>query len=224
VNALLRVSRRESAVRRERPAAVRIPYTAHVAPTLIRTEAGDYVQVFKLSGASFESADDEVLNNWHERLNVLWRNVASPNVALWTHIIRRRERSLPGSAEGSGFAADLATKYRAKLSGETLMVNDLYLSAVYRPVAGVAPGLLAKFLSGKSSQAVVSTTDARDTCEKLAQTLCTSLARYEPQALGVYRVGARLHSSAPKCGPIKWIKSCSETWRRLPRLRTLHVS
>jgi len=82
--------RRATALRRERPAACRIPYTAHITRHIIRAAAGEFVQVFKFGGASFESADDEVLNNWHERLNVLWRNIASPNVALWVHVIRRR--------------------------------------------------------------------------------------------------------------------------------------
>ena len=108
---------RSAALKRERPAAARIPYTAHVTPHLLRTEAGHYVQVFRLSGASFESADDEVLNNWHERLNVLWRNIASSNVALWVHIIRRRERSVPGAEQGADFAARLAAKYRERLAG-----------------------------------------------------------------------------------------------------------
>src|SRR6266404_7865004 len=106
----LRSARRDAALRRERPAAVRIPYTAHIAPDIVRTESGDYVQVFQLSGASFESADDEVLNNWHERLNVLWRNIASPQVALWTHVIRRRELARDPSEAGEGFAAALEAK------------------------------------------------------------------------------------------------------------------
>ena len=93
--------KRAGALRRELPAAGRIPYTAHVAPEVVRTASGDYVQVFKLAGASFESADDEVLNNWHERLNVLWRNIASPQVALWTHVVRRREQTVPAGGQGS---------------------------------------------------------------------------------------------------------------------------
>src|SRR6202161_2752150 len=82
--------RRSSALHREVSAAERIPYLAHVAPSIVRTAFGDYVQAFRLGGASFESSDDGELNNWHERLNVLWRNIAGPNVALWTHVIRRR--------------------------------------------------------------------------------------------------------------------------------------
>src|SRR5687767_7522667 len=115
--------KRATALRRELPASFRIPYRAHVSPSLVRTDSGDYVQVFKLGGASFESEDDEVLNNWHERLNVLWRNIASPNTALWVHVIRRREYATTAPPENTGFAAALAAKYRERLSTETLMVN-----------------------------------------------------------------------------------------------------
>jgi len=86
-------TRRASALRRERTAALRIPYTAHVADGVVKTGRGDYLQAFRLCGASFESADDEQLNSWHERLNVLWRNLAGPNIALWTHVVRRPERA-----------------------------------------------------------------------------------------------------------------------------------
>jgi len=48
-------ARRKSALRRELSAAERIPYSAHVADSVIKTSFGDYLQVFRLSGASFES-------------------------------------------------------------------------------------------------------------------------------------------------------------------------
>jgi len=60
-----------SAIRREITAAQRIPYAAHVAPSVISTVFGDYVQVLRLGGASFETSDDATLNNWHERLKSL---------------------------------------------------------------------------------------------------------------------------------------------------------
>jgi type IV secretion system protein VirB4 len=196
MNAQIHTSSREAALRRERPAACRIPYTSHVTPHLVKTDAGDYVQVFRLGGASFESADDEVLNNWHERLNVLWRNIGSPNVTLWSHILRRRERALPAEPSSVDFAARLAAKYRAKLANETLMVNDLYVSLIYRPVTGAAPGLVAKLVARQASRGErASVVDASDICEKLSQTLLSSLARYEPQRLAVYRGSDRFCSS-----------------------------
>ena len=191
--------RREQAIRREQPAARCIPYSALIAEGVLRTESGDYLQVFSLGGASFESADDANLNNWHERLNVLWRNIASPNVALWTHTVRRRVRTAPKPAialspsgttfrtespVSEGFAEALASKYEQRLSGETLMANKLYLSIVYRPAAGIASNLVSKALSrGHSQGSRLELLDALETCEKLGQTVAASLSRYEPERL-----------------------------------------
>ena len=43
-------------MRHELTADRHIPYTAHVAPEVVKTAFGDYLQVFRLAGASFESA------------------------------------------------------------------------------------------------------------------------------------------------------------------------
>ncbi len=188
---------RATALRREFTAADKIPHTAHVAPTVVRTAFGDYLQVFRLGGASFESNDDEELNNWHERLNVLWRNVGSPNVALWTQVIRRRTGLPPSSDEmpahrqsGLQFARALHAKYRSRLANETLMINEVYLAVVYRPTSGVATSLASKVLArAQRDRPQLDFADALDACEKLAQTLTASLARYEPDLLGTYRSG-----------------------------------
>jgi type IV secretion system protein VirB4 len=172
-----------------------VPYTAQISEHVVLMEAGDYLQTIRLGGTSFESADDEELNNWHERLNVTWRNIASPNVALWVHLIRRREPMRTTSARGNGFADGLAHKYSERLADEVLMVNELYLSALYRPVVGAAPGFLARMMrmSNSVTQAQ-SHADALDACEKLADVLLASLTRYEPERLGTYQVQGRPHS------------------------------
>ncbi|HJS92167.1 MAG TPA: VirB4 family type IV secretion/conjugal transfer ATPase [Steroidobacteraceae bacterium] len=186
---------RYAAMRRELAAAERIPYTALVADDIVRTAAGDYAQVFKLAGASFESADDVELNTYHERLNVLWRNLASPQVALWSHVVRRRERIGEEGAAGQGFAGALEARYRARLAGETLMVNELYLALIYRPAAGMATSLASRLLSrAKPEESALEVRDALDACEKLGSTLRASLGRYEPETLGVYREGPRVYS------------------------------
>ncbi|HTT03848.1 MAG TPA: VirB4 family type IV secretion/conjugal transfer ATPase [Steroidobacteraceae bacterium] len=184
-----------AAIRRELPAAGHIPYAAQVSPTLVRTRAGDYVQSFRLAGASFESTDDEELNNWHERLNVTWRNLASPNVALWTHVIRRRERAGAGDVSLEGFADRLAGRYRQRLAAETLMVNDLYVSIVYRPVAGAVSGVASRFYTRRTGQSgSAELADALEVCAKLGQAFSAALARYEPESLGIERRADRTYS------------------------------
>ena len=187
---------RTKALRREPTAAKNIPYTAHVSRRVVKTRQGDYVQAFRLGGASFETADDEQLNNWHERLNILWRNIARDSVVLWTHVIRHRDAVRVGNAHAPGFARDLKAKYLKRLSTETLMINELYLSIVYRPAAGLAVGAASKFFAkSHPTEARLELKDSLDVCEKLAQTFLSSLARYEPQALGVYEWQGRQCSS-----------------------------
>ena len=177
----------------------RQPYTAHVAPSVVKTQFGDYVLAFRLSGASFESSDDAQINVWHERLNVLWRNIAGPNVALWSHVIRRRECTSHCAARNPGptdFATQLHLKYERRLARETLMVNELYLAIVHRPNANVTTGILSKALSrSQKDGSRLEIADALDVCAKLAQTVSASLARYEPELLGAYRAGQAWCSS-----------------------------
>src|SRR5882672_2687327 len=210
---------REAAMRREKNAADRVPYGAHVSPHVVRTAFGDYLQTLRLGGAAFESNDDAVLNNWHERLNVLWRNIAAPNVALWIHVIRRRAQLVggpPAAPAHRDFADELRARYHERIGGESLMQNDLYLSIIHRPVAGLAAGVIAKALSRTRSEPLHGDlVEALDACDKLVQTLSASLVRYEPELLGCYR-----HEET-------WCSSLLEflgllingEWRRMPLQR-----
>jgi type IV secretion system protein VirB4 len=191
----MKSSVRRVAISREFPASRRIPYAAHVSPDVIATRAGDFIQTIRLGGASFESADDETLNNWHERLNITWRNIASPNIALWSHIIRRRCLTQPSAGAGTGFAEGLARHYQERVAGKTLMVNELYLSVLFRPVTGAASSLASKILARRqSSNFNPDIADALDACVKLRQAIASSLARYEPESLTVYSRSGRRYS------------------------------
>lgn len=185
------------ALRRELIAERYIPYSVHVAREVLRTAAGDYLQVFRLGGASFESADPEQINQWHERLNVLWRNVSDPSVALWVHVVRRRKAAPSIAEQHAGFAAQLHGKYSRGLFAERLMVNELYLSVLYRPAAGRARHLLSQAISrAQPSSSRLDLSDALEACERLAQTLRAALSHYDPQALGCYCDSGRWCSSA----------------------------
>jgi type IV secretion system protein VirB4 len=185
----------DTRARRELIAARHVPYTAFVAPDVLRTGAGDYVQTLRIGGLAFEAADDEAVNAWHERLNALWRNLASPHVALWVHVLRRRERAYPPGGFPPGFAAELNARYRARLAGERLMVNELYVTLVYRPQpTTVGAAALRLFRRAESASALAELREACEACAKLRAQLCAGLAGYEPEVLGATIEGGRSRS------------------------------
>lgn len=188
--------RRAVALGREPDMLAHIPYAVHLTPTVIQTENREYLSVLKLSGASFESADDEQLNVWHERLNALLRSVASHNVSLWQHIVRREENAYPDGQFPGGFAQDLNARYAAQMQGERLMINELYLTVIYRPQPSrIGQALLRLVSAGDKNALAAEREESIDTLNKLVGEIESSLRRYEAERLSVYRHNGLLCSA-----------------------------
>ncbi len=181
-------SRRKATFGQEAAAATQLPYVAHVAPNLIKTSSGQYLQSLRLGGVSFETVDDVVLNDWHERLNALWRNIASPNLALWTHLIRRRLSGSVALGEANNFAEHLHRRYRRRLADESLMVNELYLSVLYRPTTDIGSSVAAQALKKMgTTPSDRQDAEALEACGRTAQFISAALALHEPEELGAYQ-------------------------------------
>ena len=176
-------------------AARQIPYRAHITDSVVKTAAGDYLRAWRVSGLSFECADDRDINATHEQLNTWLRNLASPEVALWTHLVRRREYLAPAQAASTGFARRLAERYSRRLAAETLWVNDLYVTLVYRPLAArAAAGTYALVKSRDAHADALERAECLTALQKLAGQVEASLSTYEPMALGCYFIGTHRYS------------------------------
>ena len=191
----MRSSTQANRSRREASVSDHIPYTAHVAEHIVKTTAGDYVQSFRLGGVSFEAADNVDINVRHARLNVLLRTIASPHVAIWTHVIRRHVSVEPAKYSGGAFAQRLHEKYAERVAHDSLMANELYFSVIYRPMAGRTTGLAARMLSKTDRQgAALEQRDSLDHCAHLRQTILEQLSDYDAEALGVVERNGRRYS------------------------------
>lgn len=110
-----------------------IPYVRHIDERVIALDSRALMVVIALEGVSFETADTLDLNALHRDLNTLYRNIADERLALWTHIIRRRDNEYPDGEFSNAFSRTLNDKYRNRMIGEDLFRNDLYLSLVWHP-------------------------------------------------------------------------------------------
>lgn len=123
-----------------------IPYIRHVDDHVIALDSRALMVVIALEGVSFETADTIDLNALHRDLNTLYRNIADERLALWTHVVRRRDNEYPEGEFANAFSRRLNDKYRARMVDEDLFRNDLYLNLVWHPGRDPAERVIA-FLS-----------------------------------------------------------------------------
>jgi type IV secretion system protein VirB4 len=195
------------------PAATQIPYRAHLAPRVLITGAGDYLMSWRLTGLSFECADDSEINVAHERLNSWLRNVASPEVAIWSHVVRRREYALPAANAPPGFARRLLHRYRRRLERETLWANELYVTLVYRPLGSRLVGAAVALGARRDAEPAQNNHAANiAAAAKLASQVEAALDVYEPAALGCYEYDGQ------RCSALLEFLALliNGEWRRMP--------
>lgn len=123
-----------------------IPYVRHIDERMLALDSRALMVVIALEGVSFETADTLDLNALHRDLNTLYRNIADERLALWTHVVRRRDNEYPDGEFSNAFSRALNDKYRNRMIGEDLFRNDLYLSLVWHPGKDAAERVAA-FLS-----------------------------------------------------------------------------
>ena len=168
----------------DRFAGDRIPYGAHLSEHNVSTDKGDVVTVFKLVGVSHEAADDDDLLTWHEILSGFVRGIGSDRVSIWTHTVRRFESQYPdGSFEEGTFADRLNERYRKSLAGTSMLVNDHYVTLVYRHPAPL--------IKGKATEAGAREVirEKNQAIDDMAAQLVASLSRWVPSRLGCYTKG-----------------------------------
>ncbi|ESY89643.1 VirB4 family type IV secretion system protein [Mesorhizobium sp. LNHC209A00] len=122
--------------RREKPAAMHIPYLRHDDDNLIVTKSGFLVGVVQLSGLPFQTMDQAELNSRMFNRNTTFRNLSTSRFAVYTTIIRRHVTpEIEGDFDNS-FVAELDARYMDELGARNLFVNEAYLTVIRRPMLG----------------------------------------------------------------------------------------
>ena len=170
----------------------RLPYAAYVNDHTILTRDGDIIQMIALEGYPFETADTDTLNQIASTRDIIFRGIASSQLILYCHVVRRRvvaELALLPQPEGLARQIDL--EWRAQLGERRLFVNDTVLTLVRRPAKGKV-GLLERLSRKMRRMKKPSHEDEaalnRDLRELDAArvNLMAALGRYGPRALGQY--------------------------------------
>ena len=173
-----------------------IPYVRHVDETTIALDSRTLMVMVALEGVSFETADVLDLNALHRDLNTLYRNIADERLALWTHLIRRRDSDYPDGTFATPFSAALNEKYRERMVREDLFRNDLFLTILWSPArdpAEKAAKLLSRLRRAHLSNVEIDEEALKQLQDKVID-VTAGLQRFEPRVLSLYEHDGLLFS------------------------------
>ncbi|MCB4365462.1 VirB4 family type IV secretion/conjugal transfer ATPase [Hydrogenophaga taeniospiralis] len=177
----------------ENPLSRFVPLSSLLSDHDVITRGGDFLRVWRLDGVAFECADDHLINERHEALCSLLRNLSGGQWAIWTHRLHRKIQDALSDPVGEGFAKDLSQAYQAHLNQRAMMSNELYLTLVYRPnISRVSRALQSPH---RSKAAIAeSHADALRVMEERTAFVHRVLRGFGPQLLGVREQRGRRYS------------------------------
>ena len=177
----------------EKDVADFLPYTRHVDPFTIATKNKALLQIIKLDGFSFETADDLTLDALKEVRNTLTIGLASSRHILYHHVIRRQVPPDIGG-EFSGFAKEVDDAWKRRMARSRLYVNDLYLTIVRRPppgMVGLVDWITGLFTASERSRLEQERAESVRELTDAINNVISTLVHYKPRRLTTYEIDGR---------------------------------
>jgi type IV secretion system protein VirB4 len=116
--------------KREVSAALFIPYEHHWDKETIITKNRELIQIIKIEGFSFETADDDVVDMKKMVRNSLYKSMAEGTFSMWFHLVRRRQSAYPEGKMPPGFPKYMDEKWRKRHHSRSTFINELYISVI----------------------------------------------------------------------------------------------
>ena len=189
---------KESKARSEKHVSHYIPYKCHWDSETIITKKNELLQVVKVGGFSFETADDDDLDIRKSIRNSLLKNMASGNITLYFHTVRRRKPVVsrkhdytydPTVQVSSDFITYLSNEWRKKHASSESFFNELYVSILYKPdTAGAAiVEYYIKKLRQTSNKAAWENDmkEMKESLQELSTRVMNTFRDYDAKVLGV---------------------------------------
>lgn len=200
----------------EVPLSKYIPFSSLISPSDVMLEGGDIMRTWRLVGISFETSDAPWIQECHEALSSLVRNLGG-QFAIWTHRVHRyvTDELSPVESPLAAQAFDLA--YRTKNKKHQFLATELYLSVIYRFKSTMPRMTKGERNPRKNEKALF---DAIRTFEERSQMIERTLKAFEPSLLGEYMHGGQRYSEL--CEFLGFL--VNGEWRRMrPPLGRLNV-
>ena len=111
-----------------------LQHSQHLDDYIISMRNGDLLAFFKVDGRTHDCASDRELITWNDDLNTLIKSFGTDHVEVWSHEYHHQSKEYPDSEFTQFFPRYLDEYNRRLQTGSNQMVNDLYLTVLYRQI------------------------------------------------------------------------------------------
>lgn len=174
--------------RKEAHVGDRLPYLAMLDENAVLLRDGSVMMSLLVPGLGFETADSDELNAHTATREVLLRSALDARFVLYHHVIRRRVQVDLDGRFDDPVAAHIDARWRERLAGGSLYVNDQFVTLVRRPArgkAGWAERIGRRIRQGGRSTVEADPADLR-AVRAAAMAMTASLGSYGARLLGEY--------------------------------------
>ena len=172
--------------RSEKSFSQMIPYTYHYDDNTILTKDNQFISVIKLDGFSFQTADDDDVDNKKNLRNNLFKSLTADGLSICVHTIRKRHSAFPAGEFDNIFTKMLNDQWRQKHGPARSFINEYYVSVIKqgpKKTASMLNGIMSKFMKS-SNNYEKKMKEAYADLEETRDRICTALSSYHSRLLG----------------------------------------
>lgn len=188
----------ESASKYEVSAAHFVKYRCHWNSDTILTYKEELIRVIKIKGFAFETADDIDIDLKKNARNNLLKGMATGNLSLCFHTIRRKEKGFPDGEMPDAFSNRVNEEWAAKHSDNKSFINEHYLTIIRgQDTSGIAVlESMAKKLQHKTDRMAWESymRECYDELDEMTERILSGFSNYGAQALGIVETDDGTHS------------------------------
>lgn len=184
--------------RKEAHAGDRLPYLDFVDENVVLLRDGSLMVSLLVPGIAFETSESEELNALTATRELLLRSALDARFVLYHHVIRRRVQVELEGRPDNALAAHIDARWRERLAGGRLYVNDQFVTLVRRPARGKAGWAerVGRLLRRRGAERPEADPAELRAVKAAASSMLASLGQYGARLLGDYA------SAAGRCSEV----------------------
>ena len=121
---------RQKVINNEYSAVNFLPYKCHYNDNTILLTQNRLLRVIKVKGFSFETADDEDLENKKTLRNLLFKGMGSGSFSMMFHTVRRRQKAYPDGSMPNSFSQYADDEWRYRHGDKHTFINEHFVSII----------------------------------------------------------------------------------------------